>query len=147
MIRAVLDVNVIVAGFAAPAGIPAEIVSAWLRGGFELVISEHIFRGAHRTWSKPYFRARITPDEVQRALNILRSKATLVAPVDSVVGVAEHQEDDLVLATAVAGGVTFLVTGDYGLQRVERYGDIAILSPRAFRDVLDAEALRRGEPK
>lgn len=147
MIRAVLDVNVIVAGFAAPAGIPAEIVSAWLRGGFELVISEHIFRGALRTWSKPYFRARITPDEVQRALNILRSKATLVAPVDSVVGVAEHQEDDLVLATAVAGGVTFLVTGDYGLQRVERYGDIAILSPRAFRDVLDAEALRRGEPK
>jgi putative PIN family toxin of toxin-antitoxin system len=147
VIRAVLDVNVIVAGFAAPAGIPAEIVSAWLRGGFELVISEHIFRGAFRTWGKPYFRARITPDEVQRALNILRNKATLVAPVDSVVGVAEHQEDNFVLATAVAGGVTFLVTGDYGLQRVERYGDIAILSPRAFRDVLDAEALRRGEPK
>ena len=147
MIRAVLDVNVIVAGFAAPAGIPAEIVSAWLWGGFELVISEHIFRGAFRTWSKPYFRARITPDEVQRALNILRSKATLVAPVDSVFGNAEHQEDDVVLATAVAGGVTYLVTGDHGLQRVGRYGDIVILSPRAFRDVLDAEALRRGEPK
>jgi len=147
VIRAVLDVNVIVSGFSAPAGGPAEVVAAWSVGNFELVISEHIYRGAIRTWSTPYFRARVTPDQVQANLDRLRTQATFVVPVDTVQGVANDKEDDLVLAKAVAGGVTFLVTGDYGLQRVERYGDIAILSPRAFRDVLDAEALRRGEPK
>ena len=147
MIRAVLDVNVIVSGFSAPAGGPAEVVAAWSVGNFELVISEHIYRGAIRTWSKPYFRARVTPDQVQANLDRLRTQATFVVPVDTVQGIADDKEDDLVLATAVAGEVPYLVTGDHGFQRVGRYGDIAILSPRAFLDVLAAEVPWQGDPE
>ncbi len=65
MIRAVLDVNVIVSGFSTSEGIPAEVVAAWLEDKFDLVLSKHILRGAARTWGKPYFRARITPEEAQ----------------------------------------------------------------------------------
>jgi putative PIN family toxin of toxin-antitoxin system len=139
VIRVVLDVNVIVSGYSAPTGGPTEVVAAWSEGKFELVASEHIIRGATRTWSKPYFRARLNPDEVEERLNFLRTEATLVVPVDTVRGVADNYEDDLVLATAVAGEVPYLVTGDHGLQRVGRYGDILILSPRDFLDVLAAE--------
>jgi len=82
-----------------------------------------------------------------RNLTRLRTDATLVSPADSVVGVADHEEDDLVLATAVAGGVPYLVTGDYGFQRVGRYGDIVILSPRAFLDVLDEDVPWQDDPE
>lgn len=141
MIRAVLDVNVIVRGFSAAVGGPAEVVAAWSEGEFELVLSEHIFRGTIRTWSKPYFRARITPNEVRENLDRLRTEATLVVPVDTVHGVADDEEDDPVLATAVAGQVSHLVTGDNGLLELVRYEEIAIVSPRDFLEVL-AEASR-----
>jgi uncharacterized protein len=47
-------------------------------------------------------------------------------------GVATHPEDDLILAAAVAGGVSYLVTGDRKLQAVGTFQRISILSPRAF---------------
>jgi len=43
-----------------------------------------------------------------------------------------------VLATAVAGHAAYLVTGDLGLQALERYQGVEILSPRLFLDLLDA---------
>ncbi|MBA2278245.1 MAG: putative toxin-antitoxin system toxin component, PIN family [Chloroflexia bacterium] len=140
MIRAVVDVNVLVSGFPARQGGPAEILAAWTDQTFELVISEHILREMVDAWSKPYLRARFGPDEVRAAVDRLRTKATFVIPVDTVFSIADDEEDDLVLATAVAGEVPYLVTGDYGLQRIGRYGDIMILSPRAFLDVPEVEA-------
>ncbi len=147
MIRAVLDVNVIVSGLSAVVGSPADVITAWSEGRFELVVSEHLLDGTIRTLHKPYFRARLTPDEVQRYLDLLRTEATLVEPVDTVHGVADDEEDDLVLATAVAGQVPYLVTGDYGLQQIGRYGDVTILSPRAFLDVLAEADAWLGEPE
>ena len=103
VIRAVLDVNVIVSGLSPVVGTSADITAAWSEGRFELVVSEHVLNGTNRTLHKPYFRARITPDEVQRNLDFLRAEATLVEPIDTVHGVADDEDDDLVLATTSLG--------------------------------------------
>ena len=145
MIRAVVDVNVLVSGFPSKKGSPAEIVARWRNQTFELVISEHIIHGIIDAWSKPYFRARFGAGAVWEAVDRPRARSTFVIPVDTVHGVADDEEDDLVLATAVAAEVPYLVTGDHGLQRLGRYGNITILSPHAFLEVLDEEAFWRGE--
>ena len=49
-----------------------------------------------------------------------------------VAGVASHPEDDLILATAVAGGASFLVTGDRRPRAVGTFQQITLLSPREF---------------
>jgi len=74
---------------------------------------------------------------------LLRAEATIVAPVATVRGVAADEEDDLVLATAVAGDVEFLVTGGKYLQALDHYQSFVILSRRQFLEVLEFEA-RRG---
>lgn len=63
---------------------------------------------------------------------MLRSEAIVTPLTLTVTGVATHPEDDLILATAVAGGASFLVTGDRKLRAVETFRDVAILSPREF---------------
>lgn len=136
MIRATLDVNVLASGFPAEAGIPAQLIEYWTDLAFDLVVSEHILAGLARTWQKPYYQRRYTPQQVQHTLTQLRAEATLVAPVATVHGVAEDAEDDLVLATAIAGAASFLVTGDKHLQSLGRYQDVVILSPRQFLEVL-----------
>jgi predicted nucleic acid-binding protein len=56
--------------------------------------------------------------------------------------VAEDEEDDLVLATAVAGDAAYLVTGDRMLRSLGRYRNVTILSPREFLTVLQESAGR-----
>lgn len=67
---------------------------------------------------------------------MLRSAAIVTALTVEVTGVATHPEDDLILATAVAGDATYLVTGDCKLRAVGTFRGVSILSPREFLDQL-----------
>jgi len=145
VIRATLDVNVLASGFPTDAGTPAQLIDRWTELAYELVISEHILEGLSRTWQKPYYQRRYSPERVQESISLLRTAASMVAPVSTVRGIAEDEEDDLVLGTAVAGNARFLVTGDKYLQELGHYQCITILSPRQFLDLLDADGTLRNE--
>lgn len=139
MIRATLDVNVLVSGLPASRGVPAELIARWLRREFALVVSDHILAEAAEAWEQPYWARRFSTAQVAEAIALLRERAVVVTPADDVHGVGEDEEDDLVIATAVGGGVRYLVTGDKALQSLVRYGEIEIISPRQFLDQLDQE--------
>jgi uncharacterized protein len=139
MIRAVLDVNVLVSGFPAPGGVPAALIERWLGREFDLVLSEHILSGVARAWTNAYFQTRYQHEESQRALTLLRDRSTMVMPVETIHGVADDDEDDLVLATAITGNAFYLVTGDRGLVRLETVQEVMILTPRAFLTVLERQ--------
>ncbi len=137
MMRVVLDANVLVSGFPAERGVLSEILMAWSTMAFELVISEHILMKSVSSWNKPYYRRRYSQGEIHETLMVLRAQATMVVPVDDVHRVAPNEEDDLVLATAVAGQADYLVTGDIRFRnRVKKYRGIVILSPREFLTLL-----------
>jgi putative PIN family toxin of toxin-antitoxin system len=136
VIRATLDVNVLASGFPSRAGTPAELIDRWIALAFELVVSEHILDGLTRTWSKPYYLRRFSAAQVAQTLTLLRTEAIVVAPITTVRGVAADEEDDLVLATALAGDARYLVTGDKHLQSILQYQNITILTPRQFLDTL-----------
>ena len=143
MIRATLDVNVLASGSPAETGPPAALIDHWTNLDFELILSEHILNGLARAWQKPDFRQRYRHNQIEATLSLLRTEATLVIPVTNIRGVAADLEDDLVLATAIAGDANFLVTGDRYLQALVQYRNTIILSPRQFLDVLAEE---RGDP-
>lgn len=145
MIKATLDVNVLVSGFPARSGPPLAVLQRWAAVEFQLVLSEQILDGTERAWSKSYFRSRFAVTDVRWALRGLRARATIVVPDPTVRGVADDEEDDLVVATAVAGEVDDLVTGDRGLLAIRRYRGISIITPRAFLDLLEQAAVENSE--
>jgi putative PIN family toxin of toxin-antitoxin system len=145
VIRVTLDVNVLASGFPAEAGPPAALIDAWTALAYELIISEHILEGLERTWQKPYYQQRFTPEQAQDSLAVLRTEATLVTPASTVHGVGQDREDDLVLATAVAGRAEYLVTGDRHLQAIAGYQGVIILSPRQFLTTLEDNELGNGD--
>ncbi|CAN5577944.1 putative toxin-antitoxin system toxin component, PIN family [soil metagenome] len=139
MIRVVLDANVIVGSFAASSGVLSEIAGAWQSRQFQVVISEHLLGEAQIAWQKPYWVRRYAPDETNRFVAILRRRAEFVVPTPGVSRVATHKEDDLVIATAIAGDADYLVTGDKELLRLRSYKTVAIVSPQEFLEILEAE--------
>jgi putative PIN family toxin of toxin-antitoxin system len=140
VIHAVLDANVLVSGFPASTNAPALIINRWRAGQFQIAVSQHILDEVERTWGKPYWQARFSPSQVERALELLRRDADVVSLAVAVSGVASHPEDDLVIATAVSANVAYLVTGDRMLQRLGVYEGVSILSPQQFLIVLDHES-------
>lgn len=142
--KVVLDTNVLASGLVGlprQESTPGEILRQWLAGIFDLVTSEIILTETASTLTKPYFQKQLSPDERLAAVEVLRRRAVVVPITASVEGVASHPEDDLVLATAVAGNAAYLVTGDHGLLTVEAFQDVGIVSPREFLVRLNPESI------
>jgi putative PIN family toxin of toxin-antitoxin system len=139
LIRAVLDTNVLapgLAGFANPASTSGALLRAWRSDQFELVTSEPILDELARTLSRPYFRRRLSTEQVGAVLALLRSYASVTSITADVRGVATHPEDDRILATAVSGKADYLVTGDAQIQKLTSYEGVEIVSPASFIRVL-----------
>lgn len=142
MSKVVVDTNVLASGFAGflnPSSIVAQLLRLWRLGGFELVTSEHILTELEHTLQTPYFRRRLTPEQISGAISLLRSESTITPITTQVQGIATHPEDDLILATAVSAKVDYLVTGDTKLQHLGTYQAVVILSPRRFLETLEQE--------
>lgn len=143
MIRVVFDANVFIAGIPSRSGTLAELIDLWHAEAFEVVVSEHIMEKTRSAWTKPYWRRRFTPEQVDRAMRLIRRKSELTPITTQVEGVATHDEDDVVLATAVSASVDYLVTGDIPFRGVTEYQGIVILTLREFLDLLESESAER----
>jgi putative PIN family toxin of toxin-antitoxin system len=135
-VKVVLDANVLLSGLLQRTTPPRQIMLHWQAVHIEIATSDHILASVHRALSKSYWQARSEEHGISAQLAEFHRLAKFVIPVDDVHGVAEDEEDDLVLATAVAAGADYLVTGDRYLLEIGEFRGTPIVSPRAFLDAL-----------
>ena len=132
--RAVLDPNILIAALLSRSGAPAQIISRWLGGAFELVVSEQLLDELERALAYPKLRRRIPTEDAAEFVSLLRL-AAIVAP-DPEAGSHRSGDpgDDYLLALA-ARERTPLVSGDaHVLALSDR---LPIWSPRAFLQQLE----------
>jgi putative PIN family toxin of toxin-antitoxin system len=129
MTGVVLDTNVLAPGFVGATSTSARLIHLWRAGRFELVVSEHLLGELARTFADPYYRARVSPDHVNRILTLLRAEARFTSLTVPVSGVATHPEDDLILSTGLSAGAIYLATRDRQLLKLESYQGLQIVLP------------------
>lgn len=134
------DTNLLVSGIERLRGRPeaatARFIRAWMADRFTLVLSDHLLAEIERTWDKRYFAERLRGDDRVAFRQLIRRRAVITPITVAVSGVATHPEDDLVLATALSGNASFVVTGDYKLLGLKVYEGLALVSVHAFLDIL-----------
>ena len=136
--RALLDANVLISAAIRPSGTPGLVISALLeRNAFELVLSPSIIAEAEEALKLPKIRKYLVePDEAVLWLADLGALADLVNDSGRAKGVCRDPEDDAVLSAAVEGRAEVIVTGDDDLLALEQYEGIAIVTPRAFLEMI-----------
>ena len=139
MIRVTLDTNVLGPGLIGETGAAARLTRLWSDGAFVLVVSNHILAELERSYTDPYFAARVPSERAAALVNVVRNNATVVELSAEVQGVATHPEDDLVLATAISGEASVLCTRDKQLLKLRAFEGIEILSPGEFLDRIAGE--------
>lgn len=65
--KVVLDTNVIISAYMAPAGIPGAIIERWDAGAFEIIVSERLLAEYRRVMSYPHIQQqhRLTEDGIE----------------------------------------------------------------------------------
>jgi len=135
-VRALLDVNVLIAGLLSRTGSPARLLGKWLEGEFELVISDLLLDELEKTLARPKLRRLLDDDEISAFLELLRGGLAdwVEDPGEPPSIKSRDPKDDYLIAVARAAQAT-LVTGDADL--LELSGSIPVMSPRAFLETLE----------
>ena len=138
MTRALLDANVLISAVVRPSGPPGQLVAELLlHQAFELVLSPAIVEEVERALVQPRIRKYlVSPQDAHLWLVDLVALADLVKDTGRVAGVSRDPGDDMVLAAAVEGRAAVIVTGDKDLLALEVYEGVAIVTPRAWLDLL-----------
>lgn len=132
--RAVLDPNILIAALLSPRGAPAQILSRWLAGEFELVVSKTLLTELERALAYPKLRTRIAPGQAAEFASLLAQGAILAPDPPNAASRSTDPGDDYLLALAESERA-LLVSGDQHL--LELADDLPIQTARAFLDGLD----------
>ena len=142
-IRAVVDTNVVVSALLSPSGKPAKVIRA---AGvlFRLVWSPGVVAECLRVIDYPriakVLQAARGDAHAREVVRALADGADLVAQemLPRLAVVKSDPDDDLFLATALAGGASFVVSGDRRhLLPLGEFGGVRIIDPATFLVEID----------
>lgn len=125
--RILLDTNVLIAAFIAR-GMCSEVLEHCARN-HTLVSSQTLLRELDEKLAGKF---GFTRKETREVAALLRGKTEMVEPVILDQPVCRDPDDDVVLATALAGACDCIITGDKDLLVLERFRQIPILAPGNF---------------
>jgi len=130
LVRAVLDVNVLISGVLSAKGSSAEILRAGRDGRFELVISELLLTELRRTLAYPKLSKRIPAEKAAAFANWVGDHGMLAEDPASPPPVRSRDADDDYLLALAISRRAYLVTGDQDLLVLS--SDLPILTPAQF---------------
>ena len=130
LVRAVVDVNVLISGVLSAKGSSAEILYASRDGQFELVVSELLLAELKRTLAYPKLRKRIAAEKAAAFANWVRDNGSLAEDPASRPPVGSRDPDDDYLLALAIDRRAYLVTGDKDLLVLSH--DLPILTPAQF---------------
>ena len=133
MTKVVLDTNVLVSAIMY-GGKPRAIVEAALAGTIEMYISEAIVGELEGVLGRPQFG--LSGQFVRSTIAELAALAEWVTPERHLDVVRDDPSDNLVLDCAVGAEADYLVTGDSHLLRLGMYGNVRIVYPQEFVQIL-----------
>ncbi len=137
MPRVVLDPNVLVSALISPLGTPAAILSRWIEGWFDLVVSPALLAELERALAYTKIGRYATREDCARYVEHLRSNATLAEdPAAVPPAVTDDPGDDYLIALVRTAEVDALVTGDAHLLGLTD-PPVRVVRPQQFLSLLD----------
>lgn len=136
--RVVIDTNILVSAFLSNSGAPAQLLAHLQQEAFVLLVSEPILDEYERalSYEKVSTLHGMSRTEVAETIDNLRATAVLVEPAEPLQVVEPDPDDDKFFECAVAGGATYIISGDKKVKDVGTFQGIQVVSPPIFLEIL-----------
>lgn len=133
--RVLLDTNVLIAANVSRSGLCSQV--------FDLCIVNHSLVSssalAEEFREKLVGKFRMSPAAADETVGLYFSWMETVEPQPLSGPVCRDPDDDVVLATALAGGCRTIITGDADLLELDGYAGLRIVNPRTFMSLPPGE--------
>ena len=140
--RVVLDTNVFISALIAR-GLTARALKLWQQNRYDLVTSTWQIGELQGVTRREHVQRYLRPGDAGTLINALQDKAVVLEALPRMDD-SPDPDDNNILATAVAGGAHYLVTGDKtDLQALEKVQGVRILTVRGFMEIMDWRSLGR----
>lgn len=142
--RVVIDTNVIISRYLSPHGSPAQVLSSWEKGRFDLLVSPAILREYERVFRYPRIKKHLalSEEKIAAILDDFSELAETIVPTKSLSVVTTDPDDNKFIECAVAGDADYIVTGDPHLVDLGKYRGIFIVPPAVFLVFLEHQYCR-----
>ena len=116
--RAVIDTNVWVSAVLNPHGAPAQVMDAFRKARFIVMLSQPLLDELQQVLARPRLSRRLaySTQMVQELVELLRARAVWVK-IHGDISICRDPHDNMVLETAILGKAEYLVTRDDDLKR------------------------------
>jgi putative PIN family toxin of toxin-antitoxin system len=132
-VRILLDTNIIISGLLSSESPPGKLIQGWLDGRFELVTSQAQLDELLRALGYERLCDRISPEQARDFLENIETAAIVVSSMPEV-GFSSDPDDNIILATAIAGSADLIVSGDKpGMLALSEVEGIKIVTPRRVK--------------
>ena len=137
----VLDTNVLISAFLSPRGAPAKVFARWMLGEFDVVTSPQLVSELARALTYEQVRkyTKHSDEEIAAIVEQYQASAIIIDPDLTISMIEKDPPDNRVLECAVAGGASFIISGDTHLLELKEYQSIVILLAASFLTVLNHE--------
>lgn len=137
-LQVVVDTNLIVSAFLW-GGPPGKLISALLARGIPMLTTQAMIDELDATLRKPKFDSRfqakgVTHDEL---MDEYRQMTQLVTPAEIPDGSVRDPKDRIILAAAVGGSASHLISGDKDLTTLQQYDKVIVLTVAQFLATLN----------
>lgn len=127
--RVVLDTNVLVSALISSAGPPGQLLSAVKRGDLALVTSGYQLEELREVLGREKLKPYIGPEEARDLIDNLQMIGSLIHELPEC-ELSPDPSDNPILATAIAGKVDLIVSGDKrDMLALGHVDDIKIVTP------------------
>jgi len=134
-VRVVLDPDILISALITRGTPPDELYRAWLRGSLDLVTSVAQLDELADVLGRPRMRRFIDVDEAQALVENIDARAIILDDLP-VVTLSPDAADNRILATAIAGRVDLIVSGDR--KHMLTLGDVEGIPVLTAREALES---------
>ena len=136
--RAVVDTNILVRGVIRPHGTVGPVLLRLRHGEYTLLYAQPLLEELVDVLNRPRIRKKygLTGQDIQTVAGLILLRGDGVTPTERISD-CRDPKDDMFLEVGVAGKADVIVRGDQDLLTLHPYGDILIVGPSAFLQMLD----------
>jgi len=134
----VIDPNVLISAAVSGGGAPAIVVTVWLNGEFELIVSPTLLDELEEVLLRPKFRSYLSEADARAYVRRLRSLATFFPDPPPQPGLTPDPKDDYLVSLGRAAEVDYLVSGDPDLINLSIQRP-PVITPATFVSILHGQ--------
>lgn len=136
----ILDTNVLLSSLTALDSPPSILLERWYEDEFKVAASEATLAEINNVLGRPKWVARLAnyTEKVDELLLRLRQYSYWPAEIIELPLLEFDPKDTAIVALALSSDAAFIVSGDKRLRANGPYGDISVITPREFLDILQA---------